>query len=220
MRCRYIVNASTNTERSMSVMMRSHDPHFHGRRECAACGVSGAGSRSAAPGSVGSAAVSARAWRPGLAGRRGAAAAAPAQRPRRGARAAARAADARLRDDPGAREPHRRHLAPEPRLGLPDPAAAGGRGPHRRPRQSGGRKGYTLTDAGRAEAEAAAQNPPWAQYRRRRPCRRRRTSATPRRHHGRAPPGRLQRHRRAAPRALEVLNETKRKLYAILADSE
>src|SRR3954451_5849566 len=29
---------------------------------------------------------------------------------------------------------------------------------------SGGRKAYTLTDAGRAEAETAAQNPPWAQF--------------------------------------------------------
>ena len=68
----------------------------------------------------------------GAAGGRGRrASAAAAERPRRPARAAHRAADARLRDDPGAGHPHRRRLAAEPRLGLPDPAAAGGRGPHR-----------------------------------------------------------------------------------------
>src|SRR5690349_23478876 len=53
----------------------------------------------------------------------------PAQRAAGGARLAGRAADARLRDDPGAGEPHRWHLAAEPRLGLPDAAAARGRGP-------------------------------------------------------------------------------------------
>jgi DNA-binding PadR family transcriptional regulator len=85
---------------------------------------------------------------------------------------------------------------------------------------SGGRKRYTLTDAGRAEAETAAQNPPWAQF----------TDDTM---------SQVQDFRDAAvgimsalkqvgfngtpeqrDRALEVLNETKRKLYAILADSE
>ena len=85
---------------------------------------------------------------------------------------------------------------------------------------SGGRKAYTLTDAGRAEAETAAQNPPWAQF----------TDDTM---------SQVQDFRDAAvgimsalkqvgfngtpeqrARALEILNETKRKLYAILADSE
>jgi len=85
---------------------------------------------------------------------------------------------------------------------------------------SGGRKAYTLTDAGRAEAETAAQNPPWAQF----------TDDTM---------SQVQDFRDAAAgimsalkqvgfngtpeqraKALEVLNETKRKLYAILADSE
>jgi DNA-binding PadR family transcriptional regulator len=85
---------------------------------------------------------------------------------------------------------------------------------------TGGRKRYTLTDAGRAEAETAAQNPPWAQF----------TDDTM---------SQVQDFRDAAfgimsalkqvgfngtpeqrARALEILNETKRKLYAILADSE
>jgi DNA-binding PadR family transcriptional regulator len=85
---------------------------------------------------------------------------------------------------------------------------------------SGGRKAYTLTDAGRAEAETAAQNPPWAQF----------TDDTM---------SQVQDFRDAAvgimsalkqvgfsgtpeqrAKALEILNETKRKLYAILADGE
>jgi DNA-binding PadR family transcriptional regulator len=85
---------------------------------------------------------------------------------------------------------------------------------------NGGRKRYSLTDAGRAEAETAAQNPPWSQF----------TDDTM---------SQVQDFRDAAfgimsalkqvgfngtseqrARALEVLNETKRKLYAILADSE
>jgi DNA-binding PadR family transcriptional regulator len=84
----------------------------------------------------------------------------------------------------------------------------------------GGRKSYRLTDAGRAEAETAAQNPPWGQF----------TDDTM---------SQVQDFRDAAfgimdalrqvgfngtpeqrDRALEVLNETKRKLYAILADGE
>jgi DNA-binding PadR family transcriptional regulator len=85
---------------------------------------------------------------------------------------------------------------------------------------TGGRKRYTLTDAGRAEAETAAQNPPWSQF----------TDDTM---------SQVQDFRDAAfgimsalkqvgfngtpeqrARALEILNETKRKLYAILADGE
>ncbi len=85
---------------------------------------------------------------------------------------------------------------------------------------TGGRKSYRLTDAGRAEAETAAQNPPWAQF----------TDDTM---------SQVQDFRDAAigimsalkqvgfngtpeqrEKALGVLNETKRKLYAILADSE
>jgi DNA-binding PadR family transcriptional regulator len=84
----------------------------------------------------------------------------------------------------------------------------------------GGRKRYSLTDAGRAEAETAAQTPPWAAF----------TDDTM---------SQVQDFRDAAvgilnalrqvgfsgspdqrAKALEVLNETKRKLYAILADGE
>ncbi|MEV6347217.1 PadR family transcriptional regulator [Actinoplanes sp. NPDC051851] len=84
----------------------------------------------------------------------------------------------------------------------------------------GGRKSYQLTDAGRAEAETAAENPPWARF-------------------GDDTLNQVQDFRDAAvgimaalkqvgfsgtpeqrQKALEVLNETKRKLYAILADSE
>jgi DNA-binding PadR family transcriptional regulator len=84
----------------------------------------------------------------------------------------------------------------------------------------GGRKSYRLTEDGRPEAEAAAENPPWARI-------------------GDDTMNQVQDFRDAAvgimgalrqvgfngtpeqrQKALEVLNETKRKLYAILADSE
>jgi DNA-binding PadR family transcriptional regulator len=84
----------------------------------------------------------------------------------------------------------------------------------------GGRKRYHLTDAGRAEAETAAQTPPWSSI-------------------GDDTMSQVQDFRDAAvgimgalrqvgfsgtpeqrQKALEVLNETKRKLYAILADGE
>ena len=88
------------------------------------------------------------------------------------------------------------------------------------PEASGGRKSYHLTDAGRPEAETAAQNPPWASI-------------------GDDTMSQVQDFRDAAvgimgalrqvgfsgtpeqrQKALEVLSETKRKLYAILADGE
>ncbi|WP_203815783.1 PadR family transcriptional regulator [Paractinoplanes ferrugineus] len=88
------------------------------------------------------------------------------------------------------------------------------------PEAAGGRKSYHLTDAGRPEAETAAQNPPWASI-------------------GDDTMSQVQDFRDAAvgimsalrqvgfsgtpeqrQKALEVLNETKRKLYAILADAE
>jgi DNA-binding PadR family transcriptional regulator len=84
----------------------------------------------------------------------------------------------------------------------------------------GGRKSFHLTDAGRPEAETAAENPPWASI-------------------GDDTMSQVQDFRDAAvgimsalrqvgfsgtpeqrQKALEVLNETKRKLYAILADAE
>ena len=85
---------------------------------------------------------------------------------------------------------------------------------------TGGRKRFTLTEAGRAEAQTAAENPPWAQF----------SDDTM---------SQVQDFRDAAigimdalrqvgfngtpeqrQKALVVLNETKRKLYAVLADSE
>ncbi|MBU2662218.1 PadR family transcriptional regulator [Actinoplanes bogorensis] len=88
------------------------------------------------------------------------------------------------------------------------------------PESEGSRKSYRLTDSGRAEAETAAQNPPWGNI-------------------GDDTMSQVQDFRDAAvgimgalkqvgfngtpeqrQRALEILNETKRKLYAILADSE
>ncbi|GID95356.1 PadR family transcriptional regulator [Amorphoplanes digitatis] len=85
---------------------------------------------------------------------------------------------------------------------------------------TGGRKRFTLTEAGRAEATAAAENPPWNQF----------SNDTM---------SQVQDFRDAAigimdalrqvgfngtpeqrQRALEILNETKRKLYAVLADGE
>lgn len=88
------------------------------------------------------------------------------------------------------------------------------------PEAEGGRKSYRLTEAGRPEAETAAENPPWSQF----------TDDTM---------NQVQDFRDAAvgimsalkqvgftgtpdqrQKALQVLNETKRKLYAILADDE
>jgi len=84
--------------------------------------------------------------------------------------------------------------------------------------ESGGRKRFVLTDTGRPEAEAAAQNAPWQEY-------------------GDENVSQAQEFRDAAvgimdalrqvgfngtseqrTQALEVLTETRRKLYAILAD--
>jgi DNA-binding PadR family transcriptional regulator len=86
--------------------------------------------------------------------------------------------------------------------------------------ESGGRKRFTLTDAGRAEAEQAAASPPWNEF-------------------GDETVSQVQDYRDAIfgimdalrqvgfngtdeqrARALEVLIETRRKLYAILADGE
>ena len=57
------------------------------------------------------------------------------RRPRRHPGSAVRSCDARLRDDPGDLRTQRRPVASQPGLGLPDPAAAGRRGPHRRHRK-------------------------------------------------------------------------------------
>jgi hypothetical protein len=72
--------------------------------------------------------------------RRSARAESAPERPQRRPRAARRTPDARLRDDSGAGLSHRRRVAAEPRVGLPDAPATGGRGTgrdgHRRRRRS------------------------------------------------------------------------------------
>jgi DNA-binding PadR family transcriptional regulator len=89
-----------------------------------------------------------------------------------------------------------------------------------RAEESGGRKRFTLTEAGRPEAERAAESPPWNDY-------------------GDETVSQAQDYRAAIfgimdalrqvgfngtdeqrSRALEVLVETRRKLYAILAEAE
>jgi DNA-binding PadR family transcriptional regulator len=86
--------------------------------------------------------------------------------------------------------------------------------------ESGGRKAYTLTDAGQEEATAAAANAPWAEFS---------EETVSSGHHTReAVTGIMmalrqigfERNQEQWQRAVDVLNETKRKLYAILADSD
>jgi DNA-binding PadR family transcriptional regulator len=86
--------------------------------------------------------------------------------------------------------------------------------------ESGGRKAYTLTEAGQEEATAAAANAPWAEF----------SEETVSSGHNtrEAVTGIMmalrqigfERNQEQWQRAVDVLNETKRKLYAILADSE
>ncbi|WP_041832786.1 PadR family transcriptional regulator [Actinoplanes sp. N902-109] len=85
---------------------------------------------------------------------------------------------------------------------------------------AGGRKRFSLTEAGRAEAQAAAENPPWTQFSD--------DTMSQVADFRDAAMGIMSALRQVGfngtpeqrQRALEVLNETKRKLYAILADSE
>ena len=84
----------------------------------------------------------------------------------------------------------------------------------------GGRKRFTLTDAGREEATAAAENPPWAQFSN--------DTMSQAQDFRDAAVGIMDALRQVGfngspeqrDKALGVLNETKRKLYAILADGE
>jgi DNA-binding PadR family transcriptional regulator len=86
--------------------------------------------------------------------------------------------------------------------------------------EAGGRKAYTLTDAAQEEATAAAANAPWAEF----------SEETVSSGHDtrEAVTGIMmalrqigfERNQEQWQRAVDVLNETKRKLYAILADSE
>jgi len=85
---------------------------------------------------------------------------------------------------------------------------------------SGGRKRFTLTDAGRPEAEQAAQAPPWNEF----------AQETINSWHGIRDAGfqAMNALRQVMmtgtddqrERAAQVLDETRRKLYAILAESE
>jgi DNA-binding PadR family transcriptional regulator len=85
---------------------------------------------------------------------------------------------------------------------------------------TGGRKRFTLTEAGRAEAQAAAQNPPWQDYTD--------DNVSQAQDFRDAAIGIMSALKQVGfngtpeqrDKALEVLSETKRKLYAILADSE
>jgi DNA-binding PadR family transcriptional regulator len=85
---------------------------------------------------------------------------------------------------------------------------------------TGGRKRFTLTEAGRPESETAAQNPPWLQYTD--------DNVSQAQDFRDAAVGIMSALKQVGfngtpeqrDKALEVLNETKRKLYAILADSE
>jgi DNA-binding PadR family transcriptional regulator len=85
--------------------------------------------------------------------------------------------------------------------------------------ESGGRRAYTLTEAGRAEATTAAANAPWAEFS---------EETVSSMHDTRDAIGGImmalkqigfERDREQWTRAVEVLSETKRKLYAILADT-
>jgi len=84
----------------------------------------------------------------------------------------------------------------------------------------GGRKRFALTDTGRAEATTAAENPPWGEYAD--------DTVSQAQDFRDAAFGIMNALRQVGfsgtpeqrDRALEVLNDTKRKLYAILAESE
>ena len=86
--------------------------------------------------------------------------------------------------------------------------------------EANGRKSYALTEAGQAEATTAAANAPWAEFS---------EETVSSGHDTREAIGGImmalkqigfERDPEQWQRAVDVLNETKRKLYAILADSE
>jgi DNA-binding PadR family transcriptional regulator len=86
--------------------------------------------------------------------------------------------------------------------------------------ETGGRRRFTLTDAGREEAQAAAESAPWQAFGadERDQVRDFKDAAMGIMHALRQVGFAGTRDQRA--RALEVLDETRRKLYAILADSD
>jgi DNA-binding PadR family transcriptional regulator len=85
---------------------------------------------------------------------------------------------------------------------------------------TGGRKRFSLTEAGRAEAQTAAENPPWAQFAD--------DTVSQAQDFRDAVVGIMSALKQVGfngtpeqrDRALQVLTETKQKLYAILADGE
>jgi DNA-binding PadR family transcriptional regulator len=86
--------------------------------------------------------------------------------------------------------------------------------------EEAGRKAYTLTDAGQAEAATAAANPPWSEFS---------EETVSSGHDTREAIGGIlmalkqigfEGDRDQWQKAVAVLSETRRKLYAILADSE
>ena len=86
--------------------------------------------------------------------------------------------------------------------------------------EGAGRKAYTLTEAGQTEATAAAANPPWADFSEETVA-----SGHDTREAIAVSPWRCVRSATSATgeqcnRAVEVLNDAKRKLYAILADAQ
>jgi DNA-binding PadR family transcriptional regulator len=86
--------------------------------------------------------------------------------------------------------------------------------------EESGRKAYSVTESGQEEATAAAANAPWAEFS---------EETVSSGHDTREAIGGImmalrqigfERNQEQWQRAVDVLNETKRKLYAILADSE
>ena len=144
-RCRYIVNtSSTDWRQIMEGLDELHEHHEHhgpSRTRRTSRGADALRLAHAVPAAVG------RTGRLGHGGPGGGFGPGHGRgRGGRGRRPNVRAAvlallaerpDARVRDDHRAGDPHRRRLAAQPRLGLPHPAAAGGRGADR---QRGGRR--------------------------------------------------------------------------------
>ena len=149
----------------------------------------------------------------------GAGAARPGRRPGRDPGPAGRAADARLRDDPGAGGAYRRRLAAEPGSVYPtlqlledEDLITGEEGE--------GRRRFALTDAGRAEAERQDQQAPWEQAV---------AGVTPSAWSLRDAVGQIVQatwsvagagSEAQQAKALEILNDSRRRLYAILAEAD
>ena len=84
------------------------------------------------------------------------------QRPRRDPLGARRGADARVPDHAAARRAQRRHVAPEPGLGVSRPCSSSRTRASSRPRRSKGAACSRSPKAGKAEAEASKERPRYA----------------------------------------------------------